>query len=374
MPRNGLEKNTFLFIFAPWPGRSPDRSPKNRMPNIPADFNPDDPGVANGRYFGLPFEADDAELVILPVPWEVTTSYGAGTSRGPQAMLEASLQIDLCDEHYPEGWKRGIGTLEPEAGWETLGKALRLEANEVIDALSEGEDIAAFADTLERINAGCARLNEDLYQTVSRRLEAGQTVGVLGGDHSVPLGAIRACAERHPGLGILHLDAHADLREAYEGFTYSHASIMYNALREAPDIASLVQVAVRDQGARERRLAQTDSRIHQYTDAALAAARFEGKTWETLCAEIISALPQEVYVSFDIDALSPSLCPHTGTPVPGGLEFQEAVYLLRRLVDSGRRIAGFDLCEVSPGEDEWDANVGARVLYKLSNLALLSQR
>lgn len=345
------------------------------MTHLISDFNPDDPGVANGCYFGLPFTPEESALVILPVPWEVTTSYGAGTARAPQAVLEASLQVDLYDEHNPGGWRRGIGTLTLDDDWSLLSDRLRAEAVRVIDTLAGGgdSDTEAMQRTLARINEGCERLNEYIYQGACRLLDAGKRVGMLGGDHSVPLGLIRAVAERHPGMGILHLDAHADLREAYEGFTYSHASIMYNVLRTAPGVGMLVQVAVRDQGEGERRLAQEDPRIIQHTDAQIARARFEGESWERLCERLIEPLPREVYVSFDIDALLPALCPHTGTPVPGGLDFQEAVYLLHKLVRSGRRIVGFDLCEVAPADDdEWDANVGARVLYKLCNLALLS--
>lgn len=342
-----------------------------------SEFNPDDPGVANGHYFGMPFTALQSELVLLSVPWEVTASYGKGTLGAPQAIMDASLQVDLFDVHYPEGWKRGIGTVEIDETWAALSDKLRGDAEAVMEELAWGGD----ADTpsmrrkRQRVNEGSQRLNDYVHAQAAQWLDSGKTVGLVGGDHSVPLGLIRAVAERHPGLGVLHVDAHADLREAYEGFTYSHASIMYNVLREAPGLASLVQVAVRDLGAQEHRLAAEDARITQFTDAALCEAKFAGTTWEAVCQRIIDPLPREVYVSFDIDGLSPDNCPHTGTPVPGGLSFQEAVYLLDRLARSGRRIVGFDLCEVSPSGtegDEWDANVGARMLYKLCNFTLLS--
>lgn len=349
------------------------------MKTIPDTFSADDPGVANGRYFGLPFEADEAGLVILPVPWEVTTSYGTGTACAPQAVMDASLQVDLCDEHYPDGWRRGIGTLEPDRTWAGQSEAMRPDAEAVINFLAGGGEPSDgdICRRLDRVNAASRALNESVYAVAKRRIEAGQTVAVLGGDHSVPLGLIRAVAERHPGVGIVHIDAHADLREAYEGFAYSHASIMYNVLHEAGGVSALVQVGVRDQGEGERALAEADPRITQYTDAALAAAGFRGESWDALCRRIIEPLPRELYISFDIDGLSPELCPHTGTPVPGGLSFQQAVYLIAAIVESGRRIVGFDLCEVSPSPDtadEWDANVGARMLYKLCNLTLLSTK
>ncbi len=196
-------------------------------------------------------------------------------------------------------------------------------------------------------------------------------VGIVGGDHSVPYGFIKALSELKPGFGILQIDAHADLRDAYEGFTFSHASIMYNALK-LNGIKKLVQVGVRDECEDEINLVAKNELIVQYDDYLMAAAEFEGKNWGKQCVEIISKLPERVYVSFDIDGLSPEFCPNTGTPVPGGLSFQKAVYLLRKLVESGRKIIGFDVSEVAPGKDEWDANVGARIIYKLCNLMYLS--
>lgn len=347
------------------------------MENMIDLFNPDDPGVANGHYFGLPFTVEESELVLLPVPWEVTTSYGKGTLRAPQAIMDASLQVDLYDLHYPEGWKRGIGTIEVDRKWPTLSDRLRGDAEAIMEELSWGGsvDTPSMQRKLQRVNEGSRQLNEYVYAQATQWLDRGKIVGLVGGDHSVPLGLIRAVAERHPGMGILHVDAHADLRQAYEGFTYSHASIMYNVLQEAPGVSALVQVAVRDVGEAECRLAKEDDRIRQFTDVALSEAECSGESWQSVCHRIIEALPQEVYVSFDIDGLSPDNCPHTGTPVPGGLSFRQAVYLLDRLARSGRRVVGFDLCEVSPApqaEDEWDANVGARMLYKLCNFTLLS--
>lgn len=335
-------------------------------------FDPDGPGIANGNYFGLPFTPDESELVLLPVPWEVTTSYGTGTENGPQAMLDASLQIDLYDPICPEGWKRGIATLEPNRRWAREGRKLRRKARKVMSRLERGADpdSAVLRRLTEAVNEGSHRLNDGVEAAARHWLADGKRVGLLGGDHSAPLGLIRAAAARHPGLGILHVDAHADLREAYEGFTYSHASIMYNVLQEVPDAAKLVQVGVRDQGREEFLRARGDKRVQQYTDAELAAARFGGETWEALCKKIVAHLPAEVYVSFDIDGLTPDHCPATGTPVPGGLTFNEAVHLLHVLTASGRRIVSFDLCEVGGGE--WDANVGARMLYKLCNFTLLS--
>ena len=120
-------------------------------------------------------------------------------------------------------------------------------------------------------------------------------------------------------------------------------------------------------------LVKSDRRIVMFDDWQLQVNAFNGVTWADQCQKIIAQLPEKVYISFDIDGLNPVYCPHTGTPVPGGLEFNQAIYLIRSLVRAGKTIIGFDLCEVAPGEvrDEWDGNVGARILYKLSCLSVV---
>jgi agmatinase len=335
------------------------------------DFNPNATAVANGNYFGMPYTVDDASVVLISVPWDVTTSYRPGTSKGPEAIITASPQLDFFDFDVEDAWKIGIGTFPIDPEVKFLNEAMRPLAEKVISHLENGDDPAAVSDDLATVNAASILLNQKIFQTTKQLLQKGKLIGLIGGEHSVPFGFLSALAESNPGFGILHIDAHADLRQAYEGFTYSHASIMYNVLK-LEGVSKLIQVAVRDECEDEVLLINSDDRIIQFDDYLLAAAEFEGKTWGGLCTEIVSHLPQNVYVSFDIDGLSPELCPNTGTPVPGGLSFQKAVYLLRQLVESGRQIIGFDVTEVAPGEDEWDANVGARIIYKLCNLMFLS--
>ena len=183
---------------------------------------------------------------------------------------------------------------------------------------------------------------------------------------------MQALAERHESFAILQIDAHADLRDAYEGFKHSHASIMTNALT-IPNMERLVQVGIRDFSEGEfKKTTEPGERVVMFTDHAIKRSLFEGLTWKELSGNIIQYLPEKVYISFDIDGLQPWLCPNTGTPVPGGFLLEEVTYLFEKLVESGRQIIGFDLVEVSPGEDEWDGNVGARVLYKLCLLAAKS--
>ena len=216
-------------------------------------------------------------------------------------------------------------------------------------------------------------MNANVGAQASRWLDAGKTVGLVGGDHSTPYGLIRALGARHAAFGILHVDAHCDLRDAYEGFEFSHASIMFNVLRDVPQVTKIAQVAVRDFSEREAALAASSGRVVLFDDLSLAAAGFRGETWDAQCLRIVETLPQEVYVSFDIDALTFENCPHTGTPVSGGLTFNQAVWLLDTLTRSGRRIIGFDVVEVVPRPgSSIDASTGARILYKLCGLTLVS--
>lgn len=343
-------------------------------PYAMANHNPNDISIPNGNYFALPFTPEESALVLLSVPWDVTTSYRPGASKGPDAILEASPQLDLYDFHHPGGWRKGIGTLDFDGTILQTSRKLREEAEKVIIHLESGgsavEEYAA--KKLARINEASRQLNGYVYEESKRWLDAGKKVGLVGGDHSTPFGLMRAVAERGGETGILQIDAHADLRAAYEGFEHSHASIMYNALTGIEGIRSLVSVAVRDLSEEEIQRIESDPRITCFSNHELSRNRFGGMTWTEQCRRIVEKLPGKVYISFDIDGLTPEYCPTTGTPVPGGITFDEAAHLLFTVKESGREIAGFDLCEVVPNPgNEWDANVGARMLYKLCNIALL---
>jgi len=331
-------------------------------------FDPNAAASEDSGIFGLPFEEHEARIVFLPVPWEVTTSYGGGTSSGPEAILNASHQVDLYDLDVVKPYEAGFFMREarPEvAQWNEEGKQL-----------ASGEDRGANA---ARINELSSRLNELVYADTRELLQKQKIVGLVGGDHSTPFGSIRAHAEHFSDFGVLHFDAHSDTRIAYEGFADSHASIMYNVLTRLPQVKKLVQVGIRDVCEQEIDFCQSQGeRVRVFFDRDLATSRLRGESFSGLAAQIVESLPKNVYVSFDIDGLDPRYCPHTGTPVPGGLDFSEAVFILKTLVESGRTIVGFDLNEVAPGPEgsdleEWDANCGARLLYKLAGFTLASQ-
>lgn len=331
-------------------------------------FDPSQPGLADATIFGLPFSAEQSEIIIIPVPWEVTVSYGAGASEGPEAVLDASFQVDLNHQEFPELWKLGMYYDEAPEHWKTNSKRYKALAQPLIQALEKGEDLnnhPSLLSDLETINKICRDLHTEVKEKVLFWMQKSKKVVLLGGDHSTPLGYYEALASIHENFGILHLDAHMDLRIAYEGFTYSHASIMYNAL-QIPQISKIVQVGIRDFCEQEVAVVQqSKGRVLINTSADLQKESFEGKTWEHQCDAIIATLPQKVCISFDIDGMYQWYAPNTGTPVPGGFSFEQATYLFNKLAISGKEIIGFDLVEIAPGETDWDGNVGARMLFHM---------
>lgn len=338
------------------------------------NFDPNSVGLKENNIFGLPTTEDNSSLIIIPAPWEVTVSYRAGTAKGPEQIMEASLQIDLYDPDGIDEWKKGYYMLPVDKSIESKSAYLRSCSELIIGALSEGTDIDCnnqLCCKLKEVNEGGIFFKEWLKELSLKYLDQGKKVVLIGGDHSTPLGYIQALASKYKSFGILQIDAHADLRAAYENFTYSHASIMYNVLKEVPQVSKLVQLGIRDYCDEELAIIQNDERVTTFFDKEVKERMYEGATWKQIVDDVIATLPDNIYISFDIDGLDPKLCPNTGTPVPGGYEVEQVFYLFKKIKESGKKIIGFDLNEVSSGEhfdDSIDPLVGARVLYKMCNI------
>ena len=335
-----------------------------------SNFDPNGVGIANGNLFGFPVSEAEADIVIIPIPWDATASYGKGTSEGPKVILEASTQLDFYHPKLEDAWNTKVYLAPISQEWSKINSKLCIEAIEYISFLEEGGDIndsIDFQNTVNTINEAQTALKNNLKERSLELMNQGKIVGVLGGEHSVPLGLLEAIDSQGKPYGILQIDAHADLRNAYEGFVQSHASIMYNALQNCKNLTKLVQVGIRDVAQSEVDLINSSNgRISTYFDWDLKEGQFNGVTWNSQVDKIVSELPDLVYISFDIDGLSPELCPNTGTPVVGGFKLEEINYLLFKVAESGKRIVGFDLNEVSPGKDgDWDANVGSRALWNV---------
>ncbi len=312
--------------------------------------------------FGLPYREQDSKIIFLPISWDVTTSYIAGTSNGPEAILNASPQIDFFDLDFKDTYKSGLFMRKNDSWITKTNLSSRKYAKQVIELDS--------IKNLEKVNKTSAELNQKVYQEVKKLLKEKKIAVIVGGDHSTPFGSIKAYAEKYPGMGILHIDAHSDTRKSYMGFEHSHASIMYNVSEKIPAVKKFVQVGIRDFCEDEFKYTKNNKKFSVFFDQEISKRKMNGETFKKISHDIIKELPEYVYISFDIDGLDPRFCPTTGTPVPGGLDYNEVIYLIVALAKSGKKIIGFDLVEVGP--NEWDGNVGMRLLYKMSGACLYS--
>lgn len=266
---------------------------------------------------------DSSRIVVLPVPFERTTTYGKGTRLGPRAIIEASRNMELFDEETGgEVFRLGIHTL-PEVGTDDLEK---------------------IEDCMERF-----------YSITRGLLERNKFIVALGGEHSITFPIVRAYRERFPELSVLQIDAHADLRYSYDGTIYSHASVM----RRIVDLCPLVQVGIRSISREEAdALPSLRTRIIWAREI-----RPEGDWIE----RALEGLSRDVYLTIDIDGLDPSIVPSTGTPEPGGLGWYETLSLAKRLA-SARNVVGFDLVELMPLPGLAAPNfLAARLAYKILN-------
>ena len=352
--------------------------------------------------FGCKTSFEKSPLILVPLPWSATASYGLGTEKASHLIRKASEQLDFFNPLFNCSYNDKIHFLKEDL----LISSLNQETLSWVKELREREQKASKSH--EIINESCQSMIDWVYEQSLKILSKKKIPALVGGDHSVSQGLLQALGEHYKGdYGILHLDAHADLRVEYEGFKYSHASIMYNVLQldKAPE--KIVQVAVRDFCKEEYDLIRKEKKIECFFDEWIYNHLFKGQSWAGLCAQIISKLPAQVYVSLDVDALSWAYAPDTGTPVPGGLSFNQTLYLLAELKKQNKKVIGFDVVETAgsllQGENrnqqknlkskqgkkeltqesllldklsshrlEWNGNVSARLLYSLSGLALHS--
>ncbi len=350
-------------------------------------YDPNAPADSSAGIFGLPDDYSQSKMIFLPVAWEATTSYGGGTVYGPEAILNASSQLDLFDLDVKDPYLQGLHCLPADPEIQLLNDQAKRLADPIKEAFGDVKGNPSLKENLKKVNECSAKLNQFVQGQVLRILKDGKIPGLIGGDHSIPIGAFEAAAAIHGSFGILHFDAHSDTRNAYMGFTDSHASIMRNAANRVSGISKFVQVGIRDFCEEEVEFTRSQgNRFEVFYDQRIMEAKMGGESFASIAAKIVANLPEKVWVSFDIDGLDPRFCPHTGTPVPGGLEYAEAIYILKALARSGRTIIGFDVVEVAPplttegtplepiqASDEWDANVGMRLLYKLAALSLASK-
>lgn len=274
---------------------------------------------------------ETARVVVVPVPFDGTTCYRPGTREGPQAIIDASRNLELYDAELRRSpYRVGIHTLR----------------------------------AVEPVMGNAAGMVDRIEQVTGHLLDQDKFVVTLGGDHLTSIGVVRAFAKRHPGLSVLQIDAHADLREEYEGSPLSSATIMRRVLDVCPRTA---QVGIRSLSEPEARLVE-ERKLPMWLASDIHAQTLRGQRgW---IDEVVAALGDEVYVTIDIDAFDPSLVPGTGTPEPGGLTWYDVIDLLAA-VTARKRVVGGDVVELSPlVEGHVSPVVGAKLVYKLIGMAL----
>ncbi|MBR4951672.1 MAG: arginase family protein [Alistipes sp.] len=338
-------------------------------------FDPNGIVPDNGNYFGFPIDAEDAALVLISAPWDTTVATRAGSSYAPDAIIEASRFVDFHEPMAPNSWRKGIATLPIDYSIQDMSHRLRSDADKIINMSHSDADYIInnlmHDRRLRRINEASGQVNEKIYEQSKMWLKRGKIVGLVGGDHSTSYGNIRAVSECYDDFGVLQIDAQCNLKEECYGFSHSHLSVMHNVLSDVKNLKRLVAVGVREFSPREWQRSEDDERIRLFTGQYIWSSHFEGVNWATLCDQIIAELPENVYISLDIDGLTVECSPHTGTTISGGLRFPEVVYLMSKIVGSGRKIVGFDLTEVVPDvDDKTDAVIAARLLFKMCSMAL----
>ena len=323
------------------------------------------------RAFEVETSFESADLVLIPAPWSATASYGRGTEQGPELIRKASHQLDFFNPLFASSYNQKIHFLANDPIIESLNK----QSLKWVKKLKEKQS----PQLIESINQAGQSVMDWIYEKSSAIFRAGKIPALVGGEHSVSEGLLSFIGDKYKGnYGILHLDAHADLRKAYQGFRYSHASVMYNVLNLKQPPQKLVQMAIRDFCEEEYKKIKEDERIHCYFDEEIYSKIFKGEKWADICKDVVSQLPKNVYISLDVDALSWNYAPGTGTPVPGGLSFNQVLYLLAEVKRQAKKLISFDVVETSPGQNklsfaEWNGNVSARLIYYLSGLALHSE-
>jgi agmatinase len=270
---------------------------------------------------------EQAKVVVLPVPYDSTTEYKSGTRDGPQAIIDASQYLELYDTELDrEISKVGIYTL-PE---------------------------------VQPIMSGPEPMVERVYQIAGDLLDKGKLLAMLGGEHSLTLGTVKAYREKYPELSVLHLDAHADLRDQYQGTKYSHACVM----RRVWEICPVVHAGIRSLSREEHEFLSKRKIEPFYAEASI------GPDFAT---RGLPTLSPQVYISIDLDVLDPAIMSAVGTPEPGGLSWQQVLELLRAVADS-KQIVGFDIMELCPQEGpNACAFLAAKLAYKLMGYAILTR-
>lgn len=263
---------------------------------------------------------ENSEIAILPVPYDGTSTWIKGADRGPDAIIEASENMELYDiETESEVYRKGIATLEP---------------------VSEASSPESMASEVERRMD--AILNDRKFPVL------------IGGEHSVSIGAFRAMKKHYENFSVLQLDAHSDMRDSYEGSGHNHACVM----ARAKESATVMQVGIRSSCTEEKKNIERERIIY-------AHERIDSETW---MYEVSQKLNDNVYVTIDLDVFDPAIMPSTGTPEPDGLQYREVVNLIQ-LINARHNIIGLDIVELCPNDNNKAPNfLAAKLIYQILSI------
>ena len=279
------------------------------------------------NYAGIPDQyakLETAKVVLIPVPYDGTSTWQKGADKGPEAFLNASENMELYDiETDSEVYKNGIF---------------------LADAILEKSSPEAMV--------------EAVHETTKKYINKNKFVTIFGGEHSISIGTIRAFNECFNNLTVLHIDAHADLRKTYEGSSCNHACAVY----EASQTTNLVQVGIRSMDISEKTVMHPDKTFFAHDMA----------TNDYWMEDVIDQLTGNVFITFDLDAIDPSLMPSTGTPEPGGLFWYETLEFLKKVFEA-KNVVGFDIVELCPNtQDKSSDFLAAKLYYKMLSYKFLS--
>lgn len=284
------------------------------------------------------YSSENSAIAILPVPYEHTVSYGGGTGAAPEAILDASGYVEFYDNEFERQLviEKGIATY-PAVDFKDK------KDKEALDIIEE---------------------------KVTALLDSGKFVVTVGGEHTISAAPIAAHFKKYPDMSILHFDAHSDLRDTYEGSKYSHACVMARVCEFFPP-HRITQVGIRAQCIEEAEYIKSNG-IKTFYAHAIRRSRTLPDVWKEIIADSIG---DNIYITFDLDCLDPSIMPATGTPEPDGLYYSEIIELLKMIVKKGKRIIGFDVVELAPVEKLHHCDIlAASLIYKMLNIAFSNEK
>ncbi|MBU2949575.1 agmatinase [Tamlana agarivorans] len=284
--------------------------------------------MSNRTYAGIPEEfgkLENAKIVLIPVPYDGTSTWQKGADKGPDAFLDASENMELYDiETGTEVYQQGVF---------------------LANAVTENESPEAMVDAV--------------HKATKKYIKKNKFVTIFGGEHSISIGTIRAFNDMYPSLTVLHIDAHADLRKEYEGTTCNHACAVY----EASQTTNLIQVGIRSMDVMEKTVMDADKTYFAH-DMAMDDSWMDSA---------IDQMTKNVFITFDLDAFDPSIMPSTGTPEPGGLLWYEALDFLKQ-VFAEKNVVGFDIVELCPNKKEKSSDfLAAKLYYKMLSYKFLNE-